>query len=113
MNDRLIHLRIKIKSLAAEAVIIRQEARKVSGMSKWVLNDHRTRIVRDHSRHNLLAYGLLRRKSYAEMEKKCEIAPDFKRILEIAKRFGEEDELYSMQWIEDAKAHLKAQLSVR
>jgi hypothetical protein len=36
MNERLIHLRIKIKSLADEAVTIRKEAKKVQGMVKWV-----------------------------------------------------------------------------
>ena len=60
MNERQIHLRVKVKSLIAEAQIIRAEAKKTEGMVKWRLNDHRKTIVRRHTRHNLLAYGLLK-----------------------------------------------------
>ncbi len=109
MNDRLIHLRIKIKSLAAEAAIIRKEANKTNGMTKWSLNQHRTTIVREHARLNQLAYGLLRRVPYKVMEKKCDKAPDFKKVLELAVRFGEEDKKYLALWEEEAKTHLKEQ----
>jgi hypothetical protein len=108
MNERLIHLRIKIKSLAAEAAIIRNESNKTKGMTKWGLNHHRTSVVRYHSRHNLLAYGLLRQVPYQEMEIKCDEAPDFKIISDIATRFGGNDKEI-IKWLEDAKAYLKEQ----
>ena len=106
MNERLIHLRIKIKSLAAEATIIRQEANKTKGMVKWGLNQHRTEVVRKHSRDNLLAYGLLRGIPYQAIELKCDKAPDFKHVAEIAIRFGGNGVDISI-WIYKAVAYLK------
>jgi hypothetical protein len=109
MNERLIHLRIKIKSLAAEATIIRNESHKAKGMTKWGLNHHRTAVVRRHSRHNLLAYGFLKGLSYEAMERNCADSPDFKMVLEIVKRFHDgapiDGEL--IMWIEKAKAYIK------
>jgi hypothetical protein len=104
MNDRLIHLRIKIKTFAAEAVIIRQEAQKVSGTSKWGLNAHRTGILREHARYNLLAYGLLKGLKYEVMEKKCDQPPNFKKVAEVAERFGGVKEDIE-KWITEAKAY--------
>lgn len=109
MNERLIHLRIKIKSLAAEAEIIRREAKKTKGMTKWGLNHHRTSVVRHHSRHNLLAYGFLRGVPYCVMERNCDEAPDFKMVAEIARRFGPVVEGELIMWVEQAKAYLKEQ----
>lgn len=108
MNERLIHLRIKIKSLAAEATIIRNEARKVKGMVKWGLNNHRTETLRNYARHNLLAYGLLKKIPYSTIEQKCEKVPNFKMILEIAKRFGASD-ADAIAWLSEAKIYLKSQ----
>lgn len=109
MNERLIHLRIKIKSLAAEAAIIRQEAKKTSGLVKYGLNQHRTGIVREHTRINLLAYGLIKRVPYSVMEQKTDTKVNFSKIVEIAKRFGETDEIAINEWITAAKEHLASQ----
>jgi acetyl-CoA acetyltransferase len=106
VNERLIHLRIKIKSLAAEAMSIREEARKVHGMVKWELNHHRTTTVRWHARHNLLAYGLLRGTPYEVMEKKCNGAPSFMTVEKHAKTFGGTEEEITA-WVENAKRYLK------
>jgi hypothetical protein len=105
MNERIIHLRVKIKNLADEARTIREEAKKVSGMAKWRLNDHRTGVVRPHARHNLLAYGLLRGIPYEVIEKKCREAPDFATVTRHARQFGATDE-DSALWVEEAKAYL-------
>lgn len=51
-----VELKIKIKSLAAEAAIIRHEERKNFGMSKWNLQNHRKTVVRDAARRALIAY---------------------------------------------------------
>jgi len=107
MDERMIHLRIKVKSLADEAITIREEAKKTQGMVKWGLNHHRKTVVRTHIRKNLLAYGLLRGVPYHIMEKKCYITPDFAAIANIAKRFGGAEETI-LQWVEEAKAYLKA-----
>ena len=108
MKTQLIHLRIKIRSLADEARSIRQEARKTTGMVKWGLNNHRTMVVRPHSRHNLLAYGLLRGVPYEVIEKKCQLAPNLSGIEKHARKFGGTDDIIK-PWIENAKAYLKIQ----
>lgn len=104
MNERLIHLKIKIKCFAAEAMIIRQEAHKTKGMIKWNLNDHRTTVVREHTRYNLLAYGLLKGIPYSVMEKKSNALPPFDKIIENAMRFGG-DEKTVQTWITEAKIY--------
>jgi len=106
MNERIIHLRVKIKNLADEARTIREEARKVNGMAKWRLNHHRTTTVRWAARDNLLAYGLLRRVPYEAIERHTECPPNFKEIAKIAKRFDGE-ELYIQSWIDSAKDYIR------
>jgi hypothetical protein len=108
MNTRLIHLKIKVKSLGAEAVINRQEAKKWKGEVKQDLNNHRMGVLREHTRLNHLAYGLLRNVPYNCMEWDCEVPPDFKKVSDLAKRFGgTEDEI--ALWVDEAKAHIKLQ----
>ena len=101
MSERIVHLKIKIKSLADEAKTIRVEANKTSGMAKWRLNDHRTGIVRSHARLNLLAYGILTGMPYERMEKKCYEAPNFNEVSKIALRFGGSEDDVSA-WVEAA-----------
>ena len=108
MNERLIHLKVKVKTLAAESRIIRKEARKTSGMVKWAMNDHRKGIVRRHSRTNLLAYGFLRGLPYEAMESKCKEKPNFEEVSKVMKRFGgDEKEIES--WIASAKEYIKSE----
>ena len=111
MEERTIHLKIKVRSLADEARSIRQEAKKESGMVKWGLNHHRTTVVRDHARHNLLAYGVLRGIPYRCMEDKCREAPDLERVEKIAKRFGATEESVA-SWVGEAEAHISPQEKV-
>ena len=106
MNERLIHLRIKIKSLAAEAAIIRAEARKTTGMVKWGLNHHRKTVVREYARENLLAYGAIKGIPYEAIEKQARIEPDFSRISHIAERFGGSTQAIE-QWVQEARAYIK------
>lgn len=88
MKNRKTHLKIKIKSLAAEQVIIRDEARKCSGMDKWDLNHHRTSHVRPYIRENHLAYGFLKGIPYSRMENRCHEAPDWDEVEKLVRRFG-------------------------
>ena len=60
MEDQRIQLKIKIKSLAAEAQIIRKEERKLHGMDKWGLQNHRKTVVRNEARRSLIAYQHIR-----------------------------------------------------
>ncbi len=110
MNEKLIHLKIKIKSLVDESKNIRSEANKTSGMAKWRLQHHRTTVVRTHTRHNLLAYGLLRGVSYREIEKKCGTPPNFNTVIKHAKQFGAAEE-YMEEWVADAKDYIKGDMN--
>ncbi len=105
MEERTIHLRIKVRSLADEAKSIRREARKTIGMVKWRLNHHRTTVVRDHARHNLLAYGILRGVPYGAMEVECHEKPNFPRVAKLAGWFGATAEDITA-WRDEAEAYL-------
>jgi len=91
-----IYLKVKIKSLAAEARIIRHEehrARKydVDGAPSllfWGLRSHRTCDVRREARASLLAYGFLRGRTYALMEAKSYDDPPMSRVAELVKKYG-------------------------
>ena len=109
MEDRIRHLRIKIKNLADEARTIREEARKTSGMTKWDLNHHRTTVVRRHARENLLAYGLLRGVPYHAIERKCHEPPNWHNIESTAVRFGASLS-DAVGWVAEARAYLTTQL---
>lgn len=106
MEERTIHLKVKVMSLAAEARIIRQQAKKAKGMVKWRLNEHRTDVVRVHARHNGLAYGILRGVPYSAMEKKCDKKPDFDKVAAIARRFGSTGNTVS-EWVKQATVYLE------
>lgn len=80
------HLRVKIRSLAEEARIIRHEERRALKSATWArtrqqpaelsaaeaeydsLHHHRTVDVRQEARAALLAYGFLRGRPYREIE---------------------------------------------
>ncbi len=55
-----IELKIKVKSLAEEARIIRKEERKLHGLHRARLHDHRVTVVRDAARRSLVAYQFVR-----------------------------------------------------
>jgi len=55
-----IELKIKVKTLAEEARIIRHEERKVHGMRRWGLQHHRRTVVRAAARRTLVAYQWVR-----------------------------------------------------
>jgi len=88
MSFRLVHLKVKVKSLAAEAGIIRFEENKSRGFRKSSLNEHRRGIVRYHARLNQLAYGFLRGRSYHQMEVKAATEPEWDEVRKLIKRFG-------------------------
>jgi hypothetical protein len=85
-----IHLKIKIKSLAAESRIIRREEKRHPGESynRTSLYLHRIGIVRSEARAALLAYGYLRGKRYAQLEAKCHTPPDAKRTLSLINKYA-------------------------
>ena len=87
--DERTYLKVKIKSLAEEARIIRKEtkrARKVTIKNGLAL--HRTGIVRREARHTHLAYGFLRGLEYRQMEHKAFEAPDWAKVRRMIERYG-------------------------
>ena len=72
--DQRRSLKIKLKSLAAEARIIRFEEDKApndpaSGIyDRQSLYDHRILVVRPEARATLLAYGYIRGRTYRQVE---------------------------------------------
>lgn len=88
--DRQTHLRVKIKSLAAEAGIIRSEEQRHPGSSstRSGLREHRVGIVRREQRSSLLAYAFLRGRQYLEVETKAKAPPCLKRVAKLAWSFG-------------------------
>lgn len=93
MNDRRTYLKVKLKSLAAEAKIIRAEEKKAKKYKNQELLSglewHRKDVVRSAARHTLLAYAFIRGVPYKKVEAKCEKAPDLKRIMSMVQRYGE------------------------
>lgn len=110
MEERTIHLKIKVKSLVDEAKTIRKEANKVNGMVKWNLKHHNTSVVRPHTRTNLLAYGILIGTPYHKMEKKCLEAPNWTWVKKTAMNFGGAEEIVD-GWIKEAKEYFNSQLA--
>lgn len=70
--DHRRHLKIKIKSLAEEARIIRAEERKVRGMDRWNLQHHRKTRVRNAARRSLIAYAIIRGRDPEVHQSSCE-----------------------------------------
>ena len=102
-------LRVKVKSLAAEARIIRLEEHRAKGRRKcgsgvhpdykaWLGRDderrvslyfHRIRDVRKEARSALLAYAFLRGRDYATCEKPAKHnPPDLKRVRQLVEKFS-------------------------
>lgn len=122
MQARIRELKVKVKSLAVEAAIIRKEERKVvkrrrelfakssdlltiGEKTDWRVNyavtdslatthqslrDHRIQKVRYEQRATLLAYGFLRGKAYATIEKpKTPLSTNTTiRLLQIINKFS-------------------------
>lgn len=89
MKNRFVHLKVKIKSLAAEAKIIRAEEGKArSDALRTSLLVHRAKHLRAVARVNLLAYGCLRGTPYEKMESKTASEPNWDDIKFVVDRFG-------------------------
>jgi hypothetical protein len=63
INDDRHLLKVKVKHLAAEALIIRKEESLHHGTKKWGLQHHRKTILRTAARRAQLAYAIIRNKT--------------------------------------------------
>jgi len=78
--DKRQFLKVKLKTLAEEARIIRHEERKYYGMDRWDLQHHRKTVVRDEARRTLIAYQFIRGRNWKLHVSSC----DFTRATDIA-----------------------------
>ena len=84
-----IELKVKVKSLAAEAKIIRlEEHRAKTPDARASLHNHRVGVVRSATRHTLLAYGYLRGRSYRQLEASCKRTPDWSVVEKMVQKYG-------------------------
>ncbi|MCA9233250.1 MAG: hypothetical protein KDA57_21580 [Planctomycetales bacterium] len=83
-------LRVKLKSLAEEARIVRREERKAHSDVRSSLHDHRVHVVRKAARNTHIAYGLLLGKTLEQIEGTATPArpPDWKAIEKMVRQYG-------------------------
>jgi hypothetical protein len=86
--DRRELLRIKFKSLAEEARIIRREERRTFGSLRDQMYCHRIHVVRSEARITHLAYGFLRGRTLAQIESIRYTEPNWDRVVELIHRYG-------------------------
>lgn len=86
--DRREALRVKVKSLAVEARLIRHEEHKTHGVLREHLHRHRVIQVRDAARNTHLAYGLIRGRAYEQMEPKAFLPPNWKEVRRMIETYG-------------------------
>ena len=86
-----VYLKIKLKSLAAEARIIRAQERKTKGQwnaTRESLYRHRIDVVRKAARETHLAYGYLRGRTYEQMEPEAYTKPDWAAVEKMVVKYG-------------------------
>lgn len=85
-------LRVKLKSLAAESLIIKREMLKFRTTNPWYerLHLHRVHDVRDEARATNVAYGFLNGLKYSEIEHSSYEQPKWDRVAAMVKKYGTE-----------------------
>lgn len=81
-------LKVKLKSLAAEARIIRKEELRAHGDLRTALHLHRVREVRAEARSTHLAYGFLRGRTHAMVEPNPTTIPNWDKVRVMVKKYG-------------------------
>jgi len=108
MNVKLISLKIKLKSLAEEARIIRKEERKLvqsgRGPETGYLSSHRKQVVRHAARSTHVAYGYIRGRTYQELEVSAKTEPDWDAIAKMVTKYSHKvDHSDMILWSKDPK----------
>lgn len=83
------YLRVKVKSLAAEATIIRREERRASGDLRVGLHQHRVNEVRSEARSSQLALAFLRGVPVTRLEGTALSYPNWSRVQKLVEKYGE------------------------
>jgi hypothetical protein len=86
------YLRVKIKSLAAESLIIKREMLKFRTTNPVYerLHQHRVVDVRKEARATIVAYGFLNGLAYHEIESASYEEPDWTRVSAMVAKYGTE-----------------------
>jgi hypothetical protein len=96
-KDERFALKIKIKSLAEEARIIRAAEDKLKGhgvdnfaypAEGWKLYAHRIAVVRPEARATQLAYAYLRGRTYRQVEPIRQTDPNWHRVQKMVETYG-------------------------
>jgi hypothetical protein len=85
--DLSVCLKVKLKSLAEEARIIRKEEKKNKRL-RYLLSEHRRGTVRLEARHTHIAYGFIRGKTYEQIEPKCKTPVEWDRVRKMVTKYG-------------------------
>jgi hypothetical protein len=99
MSDKRVYLKVKVKSLAAEALIIRKEEKKNTKVDpelgcnpiRMGLKDHRKGVVRWEARHALLAYGFIRGRAYRQIEPSGSGSFDVDKVWRMIEKYSEKN----------------------
>lgn len=105
------YLKVKVKSLAAEARIIRKEEGKSKNIEvRLGLQCHRTYDVRREARAALLAYACVRGVPYSCIEKSSKTEPSWTRIQKLYEKYGDRDLRFTSysEWIKQAKDYYES-----
>ena len=87
-NPSLRFLKVTIKSLSAEARIIRLEETRSRGELRAALSGHRRGEVRREVRSAFVAYGYLRGRPYQVVEPRVKSPPDWTRVERLVAKYG-------------------------
>lgn len=91
MSIGITKLKIKLKSLAAEARIIRKEELKNKGKWSWKaesFHSHRVNRLRPITRATHIAYGLLRGLEYHQIEQTSKTTPHWGKVREMINKYS-------------------------
>jgi hypothetical protein len=91
IQDRREMLRVKVKSLAEEARIIRREEQRTHGALREELHFHRQWPLRIAARHAGIAYGLTRGLTLQQMEPISYTKLNWDSIAKMMKSYGPKD----------------------
>lgn len=115
MNIELVKLKIKIKTLAEEARIIRKEEKRIKDgkeENKYHINDlhlHRVGVVRRCARETHLAYAYLRGFSYSDIEKSAKRKPNWDAVAKMVAKYGTIEQNKEFQkWISEPAEKIAA-----
>jgi len=101
-------LKVKVKSLTAEARIIRREEERSRGELRDALRQHRREDVRREQRATQVAYGYLRGITYSRIEPNPLTEPDWKRVESMVNKYGGTPMLTGLESWRKARTEEKA-----